>query len=150
MKKLFFILFSTLSIALGAQNAPALVNTLNAQNQIAEVISNEPSTGLERYVTAHTAQWRINSQEIKVYFQIHVLNAQGQEIKAFESRYTTTASNVNKVDPSTGADIPASDTSSARIGEYTFLYEAVEADQLNIIEMLRAQITKLDQEGKFD
>ena len=150
MKKLFSILILVFSFALSAQNAPAIVDTLNAKNYVAAVISNEPSTNLERYVTADLAQWRLAQKEIKVYFQIHVLNAQGQEIKAFESRYTTTASNINKVSPSTGEDIPASDTTSARVGEYTFLYEAVEANQVNIIAMLRAQITKLDAEGKFN
>lgn len=152
MKRLFLILVLALSFSLtaNAQHAQSLVDSLNASNQIAEQISDEPNTGFERYVSVHNYIWLVQEQKVKVNFVIHVLSPSGQVIPAFSKHFITTVSNVNEVNPTNGADIPATDSTSARVGEYDFLYTLVDSGAANIIDLFRSQIVKIDQEGRFN
>lgn len=131
-------------------SAATIVNDLLSQKKIARVISNEPNTNLERYVTADVVHWLIDKKEIKVYFNVHVLNSNGVEIQAFKKKYITVASNNILINPTTGLDVSPENLTGNEIGEYDYLYNLVNTGVVSITNLILAQITKLDNENKFN
>jgi hypothetical protein len=148
MKKLILItsLF-LISLFSQAQQAQAFVDSLNAEYIISGVISPESNTSFERFVSVNHAYWDIQNKGFKIKFMIYVLNPQRKIIRSFTNDYSTIVSNINNVN-SVGGDVPKDTPES--IGEYDFLYLAIENNQINIIDLIRSQITKLDSEGKFN
>jgi len=148
-----FILILTLALLAArpamAQPAPERVDTLNARNQVAEVISDDSLTGFGRYVTADVAQWQLANKRMKVYFQVHYVAPSGDLLPKFGRREVFNIHNASYVD-SVGQAIPPTDSTTTRYGEYGFLFQAVSSGQVPITQLIREQIKKLDTERRFD
>lgn len=150
--KRFFLLLPLFLLASGpllAQPAQERVDTLNARNQIAVKISDDPTTSLERYVTADVAQWQLANKRMKIYFQVHYVSGSGVLLPKFSRREVFKVNNASYVD-SVGQNIPPSDSTTTRYGEYAFLFQAVSSGQVPITTLIRQQIKKLDAKGRFD